>query len=74
MSGRGGYERLPTQDEPFEESLKQTKTTKEGTYAILPQEEPIDIEQELEKMSRKTPKKTTPVKPMASNGSIWKKK
>jgi cell division protein FtsN len=40
-------------NEPFEE-------TKTGTYAILPPEEPIDIEQELEKMSRQ---KKTPVKP-----------
>jgi len=62
LSGRGGYERLPTQEEPFEETLKKTKTTKKGTYAILPQEEPIDIEQELEKMKRKTPVKTSPVK------------
>jgi hypothetical protein len=30
---------------------------------MLPPEEPIDIEKELEKMSKKTPKKTTPVNP-----------
>jgi hypothetical protein len=42
LSGRGGYERVPTQEKPFEETLKKTKTTKKGTYAILPQEEPID--------------------------------
>jgi hypothetical protein len=62
LSGRGGYERLPTQEEQFEETLKKTKTTKKGTYAILPQEEPIDIEKELEKMERKTPVKKSPVK------------
>ena len=41
--------------------MKKTRKTKQGTYAILPQEENIDIEKELEKM--KTPKQNkTPVK------------
>jgi hypothetical protein len=64
LSGKGGYEKVPTHDESFDETLKKTRTTKKGTYAILPPEEPIDIEQELEKMSKKkTPKKTKNIKP-----------
>jgi hypothetical protein len=35
LSGKGGYERVPTQDEPFEEALKQTKTTKKRNICNL---------------------------------------
>ena len=46
LSGKGGYEKVPTHDDAEFEPIP-TRKTKKGTYAILPPEEPIDIEQEI---------------------------
>ena len=52
---KGNYTKLKTNDDDddFSTTLSKAKTTgkKQGTYAILPEEE-IDVEKELEKMAR----------------------